>query len=364
MMGPEPKKDRSMNDQPALVAKDVCASYGTDRVVKSVSFSLSRGEILSLLGPSGCGKTTLLRSIAGLHTLDSGAITIAGKVVADQTIQVPAQDRKIGMVFQDGALFPHMSVLKNVRFGLAGRPDASKRTSEVLELVGMTDYGSRLPGTLSGGQQQRVALARALAPEPEILLLDEPFSALDAGLRVQLRREVKQILADLGITVVVVTHDQEEAFILGDKVAVMRDGELVQMDTPTSLYTRPSSAWVAGFVGEANLVEGNIVRKAERTHVRCDLGLVPIPSTTSESEYADGSLVQLIIRPEQLALSPGGDSSINSVEYFGHDIRYEVGLRDGSRIAVRTTTNGFAPGDKVMVSVKGGEVTALAPPPK
>lgn len=360
-MGAEPKKDRSMNDQPALVAKDVCASYGADTVVKSVSFSLRRGEILSLLGPSGCGKTTLLRSIAGLHTLDSGTLTIGGNVVADQAIDVPAQDRKIGMVFQDGALFPHMSVLKNVRFGLSGRPDASKRANEVLQLVGMSEYGSRLPGTLSGGQQQRVALARALAPEPEILLLDEPFSALDAGLRVHLRREIKQILADLGITVVVVTHDQEEAFILGDKVAVMREGELVQLDTPTSLYTRPSSAWVAGFVGEANLMEGNIVRKAGHTHVRCDLGLVPIPSSSSEADFADGSIVQLVLRPEQLTLSPGGDSSIISVEYFGHDIRYEVRLRDGSRIGVRTTTDGFTPGDKVMVSVKAGEATALAP---
>lgn len=335
----------------ALTLRNVCASYGSTAVVRNVSFDLAKGETLSLLGPSGCGKTTLLRTIAGLHPIGAGSISLNGSVIADdQSNSVAPEKRRIGMVFQDGALFPHLSIAKNVAYGLRSHRDAEARVREVLDLVGLNDYRDRLPGTLSGGQQQRVALARALAPAPKVLLLDEPFSALDAGLRIQLRRQVRRILSDIGITVVLVTHDQEEAFVLGDKVAVMNQGEIVQLDTPAKLYTSPASAWVAGFVGEANVLQGLV----EDRQVLTDIGAVPLPKSFHPANA--NQRLHTLVRPEQLTLAIGGQSTIVAIEYYGHDTRYEVEMPNGRTLGIRTTGDSFGIGDRVEVHFRHSDV--------
>ncbi len=344
------REERTESGDDGLAVVDLHASFGHDPIVRGVDLELSRGCTLSLLGPSGCGKTTLLRTIAGLHPLDRGTVRLGGKTMADSTTFVPPEHRKVGMVFQDGALFPHLSVLENVLFGLRGRDNALSRAHEVLGLVAMDDCADRSPGTLSGGQQQRVALARALAPEPEILLLDEPFSALDAGLRVELRREVKRILAGLGVTVVVVTHDQEEAFVLGDQIAVMREGKIVQSGSPRNLYETPVSAWVAGFVGEANLLEGT----GSVGIVETEIGAIPIQS----GPFGLGSSLEVVVRPEQLVMAKTGDALVTSLEFFGHDVRYEVRLPSGLNLGIRSSASDFAVGDLVEVGFRGGSATA------
>src|SRR5690606_27384273 len=231
---------------------------GGPPVLRGVDVSIEAGRTLALLGPSGCGKTTLLRIIAGLEVPDRGIVRVGGKEVTGPKGVVPPEKRRIGMVFQDWALFPHPSVARNVGFGL---PRAERRSSpridEALEMVGLAGMGDRMPSTLSGGQQQRVALARAIAPRPRVLLLDEPFSNLDATLRVTIRTEIHQLLVELGITTIFVTHDQDEAFILGDRVAVLSEGEVVQSGSPEEVYLRPRTRWLADFVGEANFIPGS-----------------------------------------------------------------------------------------------------------
>ena len=248
----------------ATVAIDgVSVSYdGAAMAVDDVSVSVAAGSIVSLLGPSGCGKTSLLRAIAGLERPAAGSISIGGRAVSGPGAWVKPEHRSVGMVFQDGALFPHLTVAQNVEFGLnaahirADRTERAARVAELLDLVDLAGLDERLPETLSGGQRQRVALARSLAPNPSVLLLDEPFSALDAGLRVHVRAEVARILREVGVTSIFVTHDQDEAFVLGDRVAVMRDGRVEQFGAPDELYRSPTSKWVARFVGEANFVPG------------------------------------------------------------------------------------------------------------
>ena len=253
-----------------LEIQDLVATYGAGPVLDGVSLDVAAGEIVALLGPSGCGKTTLLRCVAGLETPVSGTIRIGDELVT-RGRGVPPERRPVGMVFQDGALFPHLSVLANVRYGMARAERRGHAAVELLELVGLADKAERLPGMLSGGEQQRVALARALARRPGVLLLDEPFASLDTALRAQLRGEVRGLLKEVGVTTVLVTHDQHEALMFGDRVAVMRAGRLEQVDTPTRLYRQPASSWVAGFVGEANLLAGQVVDRGIATAV----GTVP-----------------------------------------------------------------------------------------
>ena len=223
-----------------LRVDNLSVAYGGPPVLTDLSLEIAPGELVALLGPSGCGKTTLLRSIAGLERPTHGTISVGGRVVTDNENFVPPERRRIGMVFQDGALFPHLDVQRNVAYGLPRDQRRNGRVDEALAMVGLADVADRMPGTLSGGQQQRVALARALAPRPGVLLLDEPFSNLDATLRLQVRAEMHRLLVDLGITTIFVTHDQEEAFVLGDRVAVLHDGHLVQVGTPDDLYRRPA----------------------------------------------------------------------------------------------------------------------------
>ncbi|MEX2501767.1 MAG: ABC transporter ATP-binding protein, partial [Trueperaceae bacterium] len=263
--------------------------------VDGLSLRVRRGETVALLGPSGCGKTTLLRLIAGFEAPDRGVVEVGGQVVADERTFVPPEARRIGFVFQDYALFPHLDVLGNVAFGLGGRRRAQRieRAREVLDLVGLTVFTRRYPGQLSGGQQQRVALARALAPEPAVILLDEPFSNLDAALRAGTREEVRRILQRSGATTLLVTHDQEEAMTFSDRLAVMRAGRLEQQGAPEETYLTPRTAFVAGFLGRTNLLRG----QADGSTVRTRLGTLPL------SRPASGPVL-VSVRPEDMLLVP------------------------------------------------------------
>ncbi len=280
---------------PALRTLGLRKHFGDVVAVDDVSLEVRRGEFLAVLGPSGCGKTTLLRLVAGFERPDAGGIEIDGAVVAGPRQLVPPERRRIGMVFQESALFPHLDVAGNIGFGLPGRR-RDGRIAELVALLGLAGLHARMPHELSGGQQQRVALARALAPDPALILLDEPFSALDATLRAQLRGEVREILRAAGATTVFVTHDQGEALEISDRVAVMRAGRIEQISTPDELYLRPINRFVAGFVGEANLLPGE-VRHGE---VQTIVGRF----RAADGALADGTRAEVLLRPEQLHMLP------------------------------------------------------------
>ena len=279
-----------------LVLERVSHAYGNVRVLDNVSLSAGPGEILCLLGPSGCGKTTALRLAAGLEELQSGRILLNGQVVAAPAFHVPPEERGVGMVFQDFALFPHLSVLNNVLFGLRTGNDAARldRAREVLDQVGMSAYAAAFPHTLSGGQQQRVALARALAPRPRLLLLDEPFSGLDSRLRSQVRDETLHIVKDSGTTTLIVTHDPEEAMYMADQIAVMCLGRVEQTGDPVELYSKPANAFVTKFFSSTNSLEGTVRDKAVDT----PFGPVAAP------RLRENTSVEVLMRPEALRITP------------------------------------------------------------
>lgn len=282
--------------QPLLSVEQLCKSFGTRQVSRNINFSLQSGEIGCLLGPSGCGKTTLLRVIAGFEPIQSGTVRIDGKIVSSSTISEPPERRAIGMVFQDYALFPHLSVSENVGFGIRtlARQERRKRVSELLTLVGLEEVAGNYPHEISGGQQQRVALARALAPKPELLLLDEPFSNLDALLRERLTVEVRDILKELGTTALLVTHNQHEAFSVADRIGVLFEGTMQQWDDAHSIYHKPASLEVAQFVGEGTLIKGTVAAAGK---IQTALGLL-------EGNFSipcePGCTVDLLIRPEDI----------------------------------------------------------------
>jgi iron(III) transport system ATP-binding protein len=315
--------------------------------VNGVSLDVPTGTLLALLGPSGCGKTTTLRLVAGFERLDGGVIEIGGHRVAGPGLHLPPEKRRIGMVFQEYALFPHMSVADNVRFGLHRYTgDARKRVDEVLALVGLEGLGTRMPHDLSGGQQQRVALARALAPEPDLILLDEPFSNLDAGLRVRVRAEVRAILKAAGATAIFVTHDQEEALSLVDSIAVMLGGKVVQVAGPQQLYHQPATRAVADFVGDANFLAGH----AQGYHVECELGSLHL-------QTAQQGPVDVLIRPENVHVRPGpptSDYRVLDIRFFGHDQLVNIRTPSGSVVATRLgPMYNFAVGQPVAIEVTG-----------
>jgi iron(III) transport system ATP-binding protein len=294
--------------------------------VRNLSLTVRQGQLVALLGPSGCGKTTLLRLIAGFEWPDSGTIIINGRMVAGEA-RIPAEERRVGMVFQEYALFPHLDVSANISFGLRGSArEKQARVDEMLQLVGLTALGSRYPHELSGGQQQRIALARALAPRPDILLLDEPFSNLDAALRSQVRSEVHTILKAARTTCVFVTHDQEEALSLADEVAVMMDGRIMQSAAPQQVYLHPVNRAVAAFVGEANFLSG----QAEGHIVKCALGALPLLNS------AHGP-VDILIRPENLNLTGTAETNaeVTWKEFYGHDQRIGLRLDNGTTLVAR-----------------------------
>ena len=301
-------------------------------VVASFDLDAPRGEITALLGPSGCGKTTLLRLIAGFDVPDEGTVTIGNTVVSGDGRFVPPERRHIGFVFQDYALFPHLDVLHNVAFGLSGLPQASRkrRAAEVLDLVGLTIFSRRYPHQLSGGQQQRVALARALAPAPDVILLDEAFSNLDAAQRGATRDEVRRILTGSGTTTLLVTHDQEEAMSFADRMAIMRAGRLEQVGVPEEAYLRPRTAFVANFLGTTNLVHGH----ARGPIAETELGELPL------AQAAEGPVL-LSVRPEDLVFDPraGLPVEIVSRAFKGHDLTFRCCLLDnpeGDMFTVQT----------------------------
>ncbi len=332
----------------AIELKNVSRHFDDTEAVSQVSFTLETGQLLVLLGASGCGKTTTLRLIAGLETPDAGEVWLNGRRVAGGGSWVPPEARHIGMVFQDYALFPHLTAAENIAFPLNKLPRAERgqRVEEMLEHVGLAGKGERYPHQLSGGEQQRVALARALASKPEILLLDEPFSNLDAALRREMREEVGNILREVGATAVFVTHDQEEALSLADQIAIMRGGRLVQVAPPQDVYLRPATRDIALFLGEANFVPG----QAEGEMVRCALGQLRLAQPVRGP-------VEVMIRPEALSLHPDpqGNARVKQVRFFGHDQLVSLALNDGSSLQARTWPRpDIRPGQCVRMVVEGG----------
>jgi iron(III) transport system ATP-binding protein len=317
-----------------LSLSDVTKAFGPETAVDDVSLDVRSGELLTFLGPSGCGKTTTLRTIAGLEEPTEGRITLGDEVVAGDGAFVPPEQRDVGIVFQNFALFPHLTVRENIAFGLtdADSAESEARVDELLELVEMTDHGEKTPDQLSGGQKQRVALARSLAPEPEVLLLDEPFSNLDVRLRVEMREEVRRILKEAGVTAVSVTHDQEEALSISDRVAVMNDGQIEQVGRPESVFERPESKFVASFLGRASFLEG------ELRDGKVDTGIGRFDAVTLEGydTVYDGAPVDVLVRPDDLRATPASpelaDGVVTSRQYVGPSFVYRVELDSGEAV--------------------------------
>ncbi|HEC63579.1 MAG TPA: ABC transporter ATP-binding protein [Candidatus Acetothermia bacterium] len=324
-----------------LEARELRKRYGEVVAVAGLSFGVEEGELVALLGPSGCGKTTVLRILAGLTVPDSGEVWLDGRDVTP----LPPERRGIGLVFQSYALFPHLSVAGNVGYGLRfsrlGRRARARRVEELLTLVGLSGYGRRRVHQLSQGEQQRVALARALAPRPRVLLLDEPLSALDAALRVELRRELRSLLKQLAISSLYVTHDQEEALALGDRVGVMRAGSLEQLAPPEELYRAPATLFVASFLGRANLWPGVVVERAGTDSVLVQVGVEKIPAF---GEAHPGESVHLFFRPQDLRLGQGPFSArVEAVEFLGE--RWELRARFQDLPLIAQASESLSPGE-------------------
>lgn len=319
--------------------------------VDNVSLTLQQGDILGLLGPSGCGKTTLLRLIAGFERSQTGKVRIGGQIVCDASTYIPAEQRDIGIVFQDYALFPHLNVAENVGFGLKhfSKQQIQKRIAEVIALVRLEGLEKRYPYELSGGQQQRVALARALAPQPQLMLLDEPLSNLDIQVRLRLREEVREILKAAGTSAIFVTHDQEEALAISDIVGVMRQGHLEQIGTPEEVYTDPASRFVAEFVTQANFLP------ARR---QGNLWETEIGSFEFTANHTDDT-GEIMIRQEDFILKPAIDASVvvRTRRFLGREYQYCLQTRSGKELHARTMTDTALPvGTRVQISIVGNVV--------
>jgi len=316
-----------------LELQGVTREFGPEAALDNFSLSVRDGELLTLLGPSGCGKTTTLRLIAGLGEPTAGTISVAGEVVAGEDTFVPPEDRDVGLVFQDFALFPHLTVAENVAFGIDDRPTEKRaaRVDELLELVEMSDHREKSPSQLSGGQQQRVALARSLAPEPDIILLDEPFSNLDVRLRVEMREEVRDILKRTGVTAMSVTHDQEEALSISDRVAIMNNGRLEQAGQPEVVFENPRSRFVASFLGRASFLTGRVRGETVET----ELGTLPTDRFNGPVDAYDGAEIDVLVRPDDLQATPTTGASVDGEvihrQYNGPNFVYRVEL-EGSDV--------------------------------
>jgi iron(III) transport system ATP-binding protein len=343
--------------------KDIVKRFGTLEAVSHISLEIHDGELFTLLGPSGCGKTTILRLIGGFHKPDGGEIYFDGKPVTP----IPPYERNIGMVFQNYALWPHMTISHNITYGLElkklPKAEIANKVSLVLKLVNLTGLEKRYPGQLSGGQQQRVALARALVLNPDVLLLDEPLSNLDAKIRVQVRAEIRKLQKELGITTIYVTHDQEEALTISDRIAVINLGKLMQIGTPRDLYGRPENPFVADFIGINNLIPGDV--KEINTTEKCVIVQTKVGPLIcySEEQFKIGDRCMISVRPETASISQPretqkGFNSIGGVVsfayYIGNTIRYDVEINSGMLFKVDVQNpiehNPFSIGEKVYVS--------------
>ncbi len=350
-----------------LEVRDLTVRYGELIAVDAASLAVPPNALTALLGPSGCGKSSLLRAIAGFEVPESGAVTIAGRPVATKECWVAPEHRSVGMVFQEGALFPHLTVAQNVGYGLTGRPDAVSRARSTMEMVGLSHLARRYPDELSGGEQQRVALARALAPAPEIILLDEPFASLDATTRQRVRDEVCSVLRSAGATAVIVTHDQAEALSVADRVAVMMRGRILQVGTPEEVYHAARTASVAEFVGAGQLLPCEI-REGRLVSV---LG-------PAQCDARDGRGL-LLVRPEDLEILPdsagaGVGGRVQDRRFYGHDLAHGVRLESGEVVLVRgPCSNEYTAGTAVRLRLRrkpyrvyptdnGGEALGLATP--
>jgi len=342
-----------------LDLQDVARYFGTRKAVDGLSLRLERGSIGCLLGPSGCGKTTALRCIAGFEPVTAGSISAHGRILADADRFVPPELRRIGMVFQDYALFPHLNAADNVAFGLhrLSASDRVRRATQMLEAVGLADYHTHYPHQLSGGQQQRVALARALAPEPELILLDEPFSSLDVELRERLSIEVREILKSLNATALLVTHDQQEAFAMADAIGVMKDGRLEQWDTPYELYHRPATRFVADFVGQGVFLGGQVI---EHGAVQTEVGVMRIDGNGA---WKAGDRVDLLLRPDDVIHDDASTlrAEVCQRAFRGAEFLYTLRMSGGARLlSLVPSHHNHQIGEMIGIRIEPDHVVAFA----
>ena len=348
-----------------LELNGVVQRYGRHTVVDGVGFRLASGRIACLLGPSGCGKTTLLRCIAGFEEIAAGEIRLHGEIVSQAGHHLPPEKRRIGMVFQDYALFPHLSVEENVAFGLGRQPqqDAHLRVRQLLATVGLAGQGDKFPHELSGGQQQRVALARALAPRPELILLDEPFSNLDVGLRERLSLEVREILKREGSTAILVTHDQNEAFAMADEIGIMDEGKIQQWDVPYNLYHRPANRFVADFIGQGVLLPGVV---SAGTNVEMELGQLvsdmPVECSETCTGCHDGCEVDVLLRPDDVVHDDRSplQAEVLHKAFRGAEILYTLRLASGARVlSLVPSHHNHALGEQIGIRLDADHVIAF-----
>jgi iron(III) transport system ATP-binding protein len=357
------EENRSAEDV-VMELRNVERDYGPEAAVEGFSLSVTDGELLTLLGPSGCGKTTTLRLIAGLERPTAGEITISDKVVSADDTFVPAEDRDVGLVFQDFALFPHLTVAENIVFGLQdwAAEEREARVDEMLDLVSLTDHRDKTPSELSGGQQQRVALARSLAPEPDVLLLDEPFSNLDVRLRVETREEVRRILKEAGVTAISVTHDQEEALSISDRVAIMHNGHIEQVGQPEIVFENPESRFVASFLGRASFLSGQVRGDVVET----ELDTIPTDQINGPVDAYDGASIDVLVRPDDLEAVPTNEATANGHiihrQYNGPTFVYRVELTSGTTVrCLHNHVETFEHGQPVAVSIAADHPLAWYP---
>ncbi len=365
-------RSRQAQSDPTVELRNVSIHYGKFHAVRDFSIAVDKGSFVTLLGPSGCGKTTILRSIAGLVNISDGQITIGGNRVDD----VPINRRNIGLVFQNYALFPHKSVFDNVAFGLkyrnVPRPEIERRVKQALEMVRLPGSEKKLPSQLSGGQQQRIALARAIVFEPTVLLLDEPLSALDANMREEMRVEIKKIQKQTGITAIFVTHDQEEALSMSDKIVVMNAGVAEQIGTPAEVYDTPATAFVADFLGKANVLQG-VVEAMENGLVTVMLDAGQSVRAPSSKPIQPGSRASVVVRPQKLEVGVGKGANrlagrVLSTSYLGGSAVYEIDIGNGTTVRANTLLHGailregeqvelgFAPEGCVLLDAEGRRI--------
>ena len=356
-----------MAELPVLELRSIEQAYDAQSVVADVSFAIARGGIACILGPSGCGKTTLLRGIAGFEPVRAGEILIDGEVVTRPGYRLAPEQRRVGMVFQDYALFPHLSVRENVRFGLRALPRAESdaRVAELAKLVGIGEALDKFPHELSGGQQQRTALARALAPRPELLLLDEPFSNLDVDLRERLSLEVRDIIKASGTTAVLVTHDQHEAFAIADEIGILHDGRIQQWDSAYNLYHRPANRFVADFIGQGVFLPAKVLNPRQ---VKIELGVlegeIPHECSIGCDVCGKGCSAEILLRPDDVVHddASGMQAEVMHKAFRGAEILYTLGLASGRQVlALVPSHHNHAIGERIGIRLDVDHVIAFAP---